>query len=179
METWKPIKWFNNYEVSNIGNIKSIRINKLIKTRPIWRWYLQCMLCSNWKKSYFYVHRLVALAFLDNIDNKKQINHINWIKDDNRLENLERVTCSENLKHSYSVLWRKKLTPPQPYYWKWKKSARRRKVVQKDFDWNIIKIRDSIKDATDWLNLSHWFVWSVCRKEKWHKTAWGYYWEFF
>lgn len=62
--------------------------------------YMQIDLCKDKKIKRYLVHRLMAKTFLENKENKEQVNHINGIKDDNKLENLEWNTRSENQLHS-------------------------------------------------------------------------------
>ena len=57
-------------------------------------------LCVSIKNSTHYIHRLVALAYLPNPENKKEVNHINLDKHDNRVENLEWISPSDNVKHA-------------------------------------------------------------------------------
>jgi len=69
--------------------------------------YNRVCLSKNGKTKRLFVHRLVAMAFIENIDNKPQINHKNGIKNDNRVDNLEWVTSSENILHCFRELGRK------------------------------------------------------------------------
>lgn len=112
---WLPIKDYEHlYEVSDQGEIRSLSHmasngvkDILYKGRTLKPWldgrknYLMVMLSnSNSHKKRFLIHRLVAQAFIPNPDNKPEVNHINGVKTDNRVENLEWVTSKENKEHA-------------------------------------------------------------------------------
>jgi hypothetical protein len=112
MENWKDINGYEGYyQISNFGKIKSLprvlknRIKKetILKPSINNHGYVACGLTINKKYKRFLIHRLVAEAFIENTQDKPFINHINGIKDDNRIENLEWVTHSENVKHAYDI----------------------------------------------------------------------------
>jgi hypothetical protein len=107
------------YIVSNLWNIKSLKrkiINwkwaicimwwNLLKPQKHNSWYLSVWLSNKSKVKYVLIHRIVAQAFIENYDLKRIINHIDWNKHNNNVSNLEWCTYSENLIHSYKILWR-------------------------------------------------------------------------
>jgi len=119
-EIWKNVKGYEGmYQVSNLGNVKSltrkvgrrnnttrIEEGKAMSLRATPKGYKRVELRNEGRKV-FMVHRLVFEAFIDFIKLGNQINHINGIKHDNRIENLEQCTQSENIKHSIKYLNRK------------------------------------------------------------------------
>jgi len=109
-EIWKDIPNYEGfYQASNLGRIRSLNrygiYNKFYKGQILkqrnTRGYLQVNLSKNGKHKTHRVHRLIISSFFG--ISKLQINHKNGIKSDNRLENLEYCTCSENIKHAYSL----------------------------------------------------------------------------
>lgn len=101
-ELWKPIPDYQNYEVSNLGNVRSLKSNKVLKPLTRSHGYLAVFLykkgCGEHGKQYS-VHRLVAEAFCEKPEGKNEVNHLNENKQDNRAENLMWCTKQENCSY--------------------------------------------------------------------------------
>ena len=103
MEEWRDIPGYESfYQVSNLGNVRSIRFNK-VRNMKSWdsHGYRAVELCINNNRYTVRVHQLVALAFIPNPENKPEVNHKDRNRSNNNVENLEWVTQSENIAHAY------------------------------------------------------------------------------
>ena len=115
MEIWKDINGYEGiYQISNTGRLKSLKrlfirknninpYNKeeiILKLQNNGKGYLFIRLSKNSKHKYYYIHRLVALHFIDNPSNKPAVNHKDGNKSNNNVNNLEWVTNSENQIHA-------------------------------------------------------------------------------
>ena len=96
LELFKPIDGYDNYLVSNFGNVKNSKTNKIMSPATHRYGYKRITLCKNGNCKNFYIHRLVALAFLENIDNKKVIDHIDNNPANNNVKNIRWATSKDN-----------------------------------------------------------------------------------
>lgn len=100
-EEWLPIPGYDKYEVSSFGRVKSVSRGKpKILTPHSNRGYLQVFLCKDGAQKSFRIHRLVAQAFIPNLEKKPQINHKDGHPLNNHVSNLEWVTARENTQHA-------------------------------------------------------------------------------
>ena len=95
IEVWKSIENFNNYEISTFGNVRNIKTNQKLKPYLDYPGYLNITLSKNNIKKSLKIHRLVAFAFIPNLENKPTVNHIDKNKQNNYILNLEWATMSE------------------------------------------------------------------------------------
>ncbi|WP_102335733.1 NUMOD4 motif-containing HNH endonuclease [Salimicrobium jeotgali] len=120
-EVWRDIEYYVDlYQVSNLGNVKSLKKQVPVSINGRLRTYPERMLAQEWIKGYkrvnLYkngklkknlVHRLVAKAFVDGCEKDLHVNHINGIPHDNRASNLEWVTIKQNAIHKTTILNKK------------------------------------------------------------------------
>ena len=141
MEIRKDIEWYDwNYQVSNEWRVRSMKFwkVKILKQRIDHRWYYIVQPCMHSEHKDEKVHRLVAKAFITKIEWKDEINHKDWNKLNNGVENLERCTRKENVQHQFKT-WLTII----PKWWK----NRWSKKIQCLKEWKLIKIFESMADV--------------------------------
>lgn len=167
-ELWRDVNGYEGlYQISNLGRVKSLkRKNKYKHNEEIIMKelfdgnYLFIRLSKNSKKKNFLIHRLVAEAFIKEIKGKEYVNHKNGIKTDNRVENLEWVTASENTIHAIK---------------NGLKRLPNKKIIQIDNN-KIVKHWNSIKEASETLGINRANIGACCRNER--KRAGNYIWKY-
>lgn len=115
MEEWRDIKGYEGfYQVSSLGKVKTLANNCFKSSKPKEMrlvttplGYKRVKLCKRGEHKTCSVHRLVAMAFLPNPENKPEVNHIDGNPSNNAVDNLEWVTSRENILHSYAKLGKK------------------------------------------------------------------------
>lgn len=178
IEIWKNIQGYENlYQISSNGRVKSLgngnsnnSKERILKQGKNKYGYCVVKLCNEGKLKSFLVHRLVAQAFIPNVDNKPQIDHINTDRTDNRVENLRWVTNQENCnnpisKINYSIIQKGKprLTLQKP-------------ILQFSKEGEFIKKWQSVTQVGDELNIHKGNIISCCKGKL--NTCGGYIWRY-
>lgn len=159
-EIWKRLildDQQSNYEISNLGNIKILKTQKMMSLNK-GAGYVSCHLTHNSKRKQYLVHRLVAMTFIENPNNLPYINHINYDKCDNRVDNLIWVNYSDNTSHSHQDINRVSLGQV---------------ILQYEIGTNnLLKEYESKSDAARALNIS---AHTVTRLAETRDEKYGYY----
>ena len=176
IEEWRPVVGYEGlYEVSDWGNVRSVQ--RTIKTSTGERKYKERLLTLYKKENNYYivslwnagvgkykfVHKLVAEAFIPNPENKPTVNHINHIRTDNRIENLEWATIPEQ----FDDIW-KAIRKNYPSYSK--------KVYKYSADGKLISIYPSTMEVERELGISNGSVSKWCLGKRKDKN--GYIWSY-
>lgn len=98
---WSKIQDFPNYKISDTGEVVNIITGKNVATPKHQHGYLCVRLWNNGKTRLLKIYRLLAIAFIPNPENKREVNHIDGNRMNHSISNLEWVTASENMKHAY------------------------------------------------------------------------------
>lgn len=174
-EIWKDIKGYEGlYQVSSLGNVKSLNYRRTGKEKKISKGvnsegYEYIRLFKQNKQLYTSVHRIVAETFIPNPENKEQVNHIDGNKKNNKVENLEWCTQTENIRHAMRTGLLNIIGS---------NNGSSRKVQQLDSNGKILKQFDTIIEAGRYLGVKcqPTGIISVCKGRK--KTAYGYKWAY-
>ena len=182
-EKWKDIKGLEKkYQISTYGRVKSkerykknngeyvpeiIMKQGLTIGKKSHGYKTICLYINKNKKRKQFIHRLVAKHFIPNIENKKEVNHIDGNKQNNNINNLEWVTPSENMKHAYKIDINKN---------KMGGHKRLKKINQYNKNNIFIKTYISIEEAKRQTNINSSSI-GACANGK-RKSAGGFIWKF-
>lgn len=157
IEQWKTIFDYPDYEVSNLGRVRSLKFGKEKLLNPgINKYgYINVNLCKNGEAKNHKVHRLVAQAFIPNPNNYPEVNHKDENKQNNCVDNLE--WCTSQYNHDYS---------------------QSKQVGQFDLNGNLIKVWKSVSEIEKQLEFDQGLISRCCLGNKSYYTAYGYIWRY-
>lgn len=167
------------YLISCDGQVKSLISNKLLKPNRMNTGYLSVELFKDGKSKRLLIHRLVAQAFIANPDNLPQVNHIDEVKSNNCVSNLEWCTAKYNMNYGTGAKTRHSKIDYRSEQRKHiaKENSKKlcKKVIQLSKDNEYISNYQSIRDASRALNIDASHISDVCKGKR--KSAGGFIWK--
>ena len=160
---WVKIAEHPNYSVSNDGNVRNDRTGRILTPVKTKNGYLRVGL----DKKLCRIHRLVAKNFLENPNGLQQINHIDGNEENNKAENLEWCTASQNIIHAQKI-GLKKIN--------YEGIKNPKSVIQMSLDGNMIGIFESTMDVQRELGFDASNISKACRNVQ--KSSYGYKWQY-
>lgn len=190
MEVWKQIEDYEGlYEVSNLGNVRSVThvdyfysakgilVSRMKRGKILGpsdsQGYKRVHLSKGGIVRICTTHRLVAKAFIPNPNNCPEVNHLNGIRSDNRVENLEWCTKSQNIRHCYDVL-KRKISPNVINVFGGDHPAST-PILQYDLNGNFIREWPSAIEIQRALNVNSPNIIACCRGKQ--QTSGGFSWK--
>lgn len=178
-EQWKTISGYENYQVSNYGRVKSLKgkEERILKQGTTKNGYRIVGLYKDGKSKWFSVHRLVAMAFIDNSNNYPVVNHIDECRTNNHVENLEWCTVEYNSNYGTARERQSKAISGEnhPMYGKFgKDNPTSKQVIQLTLGGDYIKLWGGIREIERTLGYHSQSISKCCRGKQ--KTSNGYKW---
>ena len=173
-EVWKPVPGYDGYMISDLGRVKSLNYRMTGKEQILIpgkdRYgYLYVDLWKDGNRKRVFVHRLVWVAFNGPIPDCMQVNHINEDKTDNRLENLNLMTCKENNNWgTRNRIISEKMTNGKRSKW----------VIKLSLNNEILHFYPSTAQVERELGYDSTSISKCCNGKKHFKTAYGYKWKY-
>lgn len=167
-EIWKDVNGYEGlYQVSSLGNVKSVRNDRVLKPCIHKLGYASVMLYKNNRPKRYNIHRLVATAFLDNNNHYDLVNHIDENKSNNKVDNLEWCSREYNMRFGTA---RRRMSEKRGHEARNKKS-----VLQIDDTGTVIKVFESITQAAREIGTSRTSISQSCnRRKKVNNFYWSY-----
>lgn len=187
-EVWWPVEGYEGlYEVSSLGRVRSLDYNRtgvtiVLKQTKDKQGYFSINLRKNGKTKSCLVSRLVCNAF-HGLPNGYEADHLNWVRDDNRFDNLHPLSKEENIKRvsdkgreARSKAASRTIKMVNDKYRKRLDEQRRKGILQYDLQGNLIREWPSMKEASETLGIHNGHICSCCRGKR--NKAGGYIWKY-